>query len=124
MSGLQQTNYLSTQQNKTKCLFFQKQNALDSIPLWLPTMTFNSIKVKRESFGKFLGVIIDANITWNKHIELAENKISENIGIMYRASHYLDKKSLKNIYFYFIHNYVNYCHIAWASTIRTKLDNL
>ena len=33
-------------------------------------------------------------------------------------------KSLKNIYFYFIHNYVNYCNIAWACTSRTKLDNI
>ena len=33
-------------------------------------------------------------------------------------------KSLKNIYFYYIHNYVNYCNIAWACTSRTKLDNI
>ena len=66
----------------------------------------------------------DENITWNKHIELVENKISKNIGILYRASHYLDKKSLKSIYFSFIHNYVNYCNIAWASTSRTKLDKI
>ena len=90
----------------------------------LPTITFNSIKIKRESLIRFLGVIIDENITWNKHIEFVENKISNNIGIIYRASHYLDKKSLKNIYFSFIHNYVNYCNIAWASTTRIKLDKI
>ena len=88
------------------------------------TITFSSIEIKHESSAKFLGVIIDKNITWNKHIELVENKISKNIGILYRASHYLDKKSLKSIYFSFIHNYVNYCNIAWASTSRTKLDKI
>ena len=30
--------------------------------------------------------------TWEKHIELVEIKSSKNIGIMYRASHYLEKK--------------------------------
>ena len=103
--------------------FFHKPSACDSIPLSLPTITFNNIKIKRESSVKFLGVITDENITWNKHIELVENKISKNIGILYRASHYLDKKSLKSIYFSFIHNYVNYCNIAWAITSRTKLKN-
>ena len=58
-------------------------------------LTFNSIEIKRESSVKFLGVITDENITWNKHIELVENKISKNIGILYRASHYLDKKKSK-----------------------------
>ena len=58
----------------------------------------------------------------NNNVELVENKISKHIGILYRASHYLDKKSLKSIHFSFTHNYVNYCTIAWASTCRTNLD--
>ena len=99
-------------------------SACDSIPLRLPTITFNSIEIKHESSVKFLGVIIDENISWNKDIELAENKISQNIGILYRASYYPDKKSLKSKYFSFIHNYVNQCNIAWASTSRAKLDKV
>ena len=67
---------------KTKNLFFHKPSACDSFPLRLPTITFNSIKIKRESSVKFLGVIIDENITWNKHIVLAENELSKNIGIL------------------------------------------
>ena len=76
-------------------VYFHKPNACDSIPLRLLTIAFNSIEIKRESSVKFLGVIIDENITWNKHIVLAENKISKNIGTLYRASHYLDKKKSK-----------------------------
>ena len=116
-------NKLSLNAGKTKYLFFHKPSACDSIPLRLPTTTFNNIEIKRESSVKFLGVIIDENITWNKHIEL-ENKISNSIGILHRSSHYLDKKSLKSIYCSFIPNYVNYCNIAWASTGRTKLDKI
>ena len=88
-------NKLSLNAGKTKYLFFHKQSVRDGIPLRLPTITFNSIEIKRESSVKFLGVITDENITWNKHIELVENKISKNIGILYRASHYLDKKKSK-----------------------------
>ena len=51
-------NKLSINAGKTKYLFFHKQSALDSIPLRLPTIIFNSIKIKRESFIKFLGVIL------------------------------------------------------------------
>ena len=117
-------NKLSLNAGKTKYLFFHKPSACDSIPLRLPTITFNNIEIKRESSVKFLGVLIDEKITWNKHIELVENKISNNIGILHRSSYYLDKKSLKSIYFSFINNYVNYCNIAWASTGRTKLDKI
>ena len=85
-------------QEKLNIYFFHKPSACDSIPLRLPTITFNSIEIKRESSVKFLGVIIDENITWNKHIELVDNKMSKNIGIPYRASQYLDKRSLKSIF--------------------------
>ena len=35
---------------------------------------FNSIEIKRESSAKFLAVITDENIIWNKHIELLRIK--------------------------------------------------
>ena len=73
-------NKLSLNAGKTKYLFFHKQSARDSILLRLPTITFNSIKIKRESFIKFLGELIDEKITWNKHIELVENEISKKYG--------------------------------------------
>ena len=70
-----------------------------SLLLQLPSMTFNNIEIKRENPIKFLGVIIDENLTWKNHIEVIENKISKNIEVLYRASHLLDFKNLLKIYF-------------------------
>ena len=36
------------------CFFFHKWSARDSIPLKLPIVAFNSIKIKRESLSNFL----------------------------------------------------------------------
>ena len=47
---------------KTKYQFFHREGARDSIPLRLPTVTFNSIEIRYKSFNKFLEVIIDENI--------------------------------------------------------------
>ena len=69
----------------------------NSVPLQLPTMTFNNIEIKRENSVKLLGVIINENLTWKNHIEAIENRISKNIGVLYRASHLFDFKNLKII---------------------------
>ena len=87
-------------------------------------MTFNNIEIKRENPVKFLGVIIDENLTCKNHIEVVENKISKNIGFFYRASHLLDFKNFLKIYFSFIHIYISYANIAWASTFKTKLQGI
>ena len=59
----------------------------------------NGSEIKREYQLKFLGVILDENMTWKKHIELIENKISKNIGIMYKVKLLLNQNCLK-IYIY------------------------
>ena len=93
----------------------------DSIPLQLPAMT---LEIKTGNSVKYLGVIIDENLTWKNHIEVVENTISKNIGVLYRASHLLDFKNLLKIYFSFIHIYISYANIAWASTFKTKLQGI
>ena len=109
---------------KTKYVLFHKLALCDSLPLQLPAMTLNNIENKRENPVRFLGVIIDENLTWKNHIEVVENKISKIIGVLYRASHLLDFKNLLKIYFSFIHIYISSTNIAWASTFKTKLQGI
>ena len=105
-------------------MFYFIKRQCDFLPLQLPAMTFNSIEIKRENYIKFLGVIIDENLTWKNHIKVIENKISKNIGVLYRASHLLDLKNLLKIYFCFVHIYISYANIAWASTFEAKLQGI
>ena len=72
----------------------------------------------------FLGVILDESLTWRPHIKTVENKISKNLGILFRAKEFLDVQCLKQLYFSFVHSYLTYCNIAWGSTNSTKLRKL
>ena len=65
--------------------------------------------------------MLDENVNWQEHICTVENKTAKNIGLLYRAKYLLNESSLKCIYFAYIHSYLNYANIAWASTYRTKL---
>ena len=117
-------NKLSINAGKTKYIFFHKQHDCKKIPQKLPMLILNNTALERVNYIKFLGVILDKNINWNRHIELVESQISKNIGILYRVSLYLNKESLKSIYFSFINSNIRYCNIAWASTSKTKLTRI
>ena len=112
-------NKLSLNADKTKYTFFHKLSISDNIPLKLPILKVNDSPIKREKAIRFLGIIIDENLTWKNHISTIENKISKNIGLLYKFL--LNEKCLKRIYFAFIHSYLNYGNISWASTKRYKL---
>ena len=47
-------------------------------------MQLNGISLDRVAFTKFLGVIIDYQLNWNKHIQSVRGKIAKTIGMMYR----------------------------------------
>ena len=82
-------------------------------------MFIKDVKIKRENSLKIVGVMIDENLTWKTHIELAENKISKSVGILFKASRSLNSKSLQSIYFALVHPYIKYANIEWASTNKT-----
>ena len=65
--------------------------------------------------------MLDENILWKEHIKTVENKLSKNNGLLCNSKQLLDNESLKSIYFFYIHSYLNYGNIAWASTKPTKL---
>ena len=57
-------------------------------------------------------------------IRTVKTKLAKNIQLLYREKPLLEEKSLKSIYFAYIHSYLNCTNIAWASTYRTKLKTM
>ena len=73
---------------------------------------------------KFLGVIMDSNLTWKLHIDYVCSKISKNIGIIKKARRVFDKDTLLTLYYSFIYPYLNYCVHIWGSSASTYLQKL
>ena len=117
-------NKLSLNTDKTKLTLFHKIRQRDNIPLVLPTLKINNTLIKRVDHIKFLGVLFNENLTWKNHTNLIENKISKSLGILHQAKFLLNQKSRKNLYFSFLHSYINYSNIAWGGTSKNKLNKI
>ena len=75
-------NKLSLNVEKTKYMLFHKLTDQENIPLKLPLLKLNRKIIEREYSFKFLGVILDEHLTWKKYIQLIENKVSKNVGVL------------------------------------------
>ena len=64
------------------------------------------------------------NLSWKEHLKYTENKVRKSIGLMYKTKLFLDKDSLLSLYFSYIHSYINYANLAWASTHKTNLKKI
>jgi hypothetical protein len=117
-------NKLSLNVQKTKFSLFHKPSKTKEIPFILPNLLMNKTNIKRQISVNFLGVNFDEKLSWKVHINSIEKKISKSIGMIYRVKPLLNFKSLKSLYFSFIHSYLTYGNIVWASTNYTKLKKL
>ena len=45
------------------------------------------VTIERKNFIKYLGLLIDENLSWKTHIHSVANKISKTIGLIARLRH-------------------------------------
>ena len=70
---------------------------------------------------KFLGIILDNDLSWKLHISHLSKKLSKSIGILSRARRFLNKATLTQLYYSFLYPYLNYCNIIWGNANQTLL---
>ena len=80
--------------------------------------------MERVESKKFLGVLLNENLSWKDHIKYIENKVAKNIGLLYRAKLFLDENLLLTLYYAYSHTYLNYVILSRDSTNRTNLKKL
>ena len=98
-----EANKLSYNVGKTKYSLFHKPSRKDVLPLLLTRLLIKKHKVERVKSIKFLGVLLDENLSWKDHIKYIENKVAKNIDLLHRAKLFLDKNSLRTLYYSYIH---------------------
>ena len=84
----------------------------------------NGCKVSEVQTTKFVGVIIDCNLTWKYHIDYLCSKIAKNIGILLKSRHCFERDTLLKLYYSFIYPYINYCIHLWGSTYITYINKV
>ena len=72
-------NKLSLNIKKTNYTLFHKSSTKNDLPLKLPDLKIVNNVLKKQTSVKFLGVMLDGNISWKEHIKTVK-KLSKNIG--------------------------------------------
>ena len=73
-----------------------------------------------KNFIKYLGLLIDENLSWKTHIHSVANKISETIGLIARLRHIVPTCTLPNICQSLITPYLTYCLISWGKILKER----
>ena len=103
-------------------IFCSKQRILKSTEI--PNVIINNMPIERVTYFKFLGVIIDSNLTWSHHINHISNKLSRICGVLSRLKHYVPVLILEIIYNSLFLSHLNYGITAWGFNVGPRIKTL
>ena len=114
-------NKLSLNILKTQYMIFRSRSK--SVPLH-SKVTLNNSSVDCVESTKFLGVIIDVNVTWIEHINKVKGKVSRGVGITCKARKVFDAATLLLLYNSLICPHIVYCIEIWGMASEVHLSSL
>ena len=114
-------NRLSLNIDKTNFLVFHPYNK--------PVKQRITIKIHKNAITekghiKYLGVMIDATITWKAQIEKICNTISRSIDVLYKIKPCVNLKILKTLYYSLIYPHLIYAIEVWGSADTTHMNHI
>ena len=112
-------NKLSLNAKKTKYIVFRGQQAkfnFNNLQVCIMNEPLCQIGTEfEEKSTKFLGLLIDDQLSWKHHISHLNSKISRALFQIKQAKKFLPVNCLRTLYFSMIHPYLLYGIMAWGN---------
>ena len=109
-------NRLSVYLDKTYAMMFTNRDRA------IPTrgnIYFNDTLVKFKTDEDFLGLIIDNQCKFTRHVDYVCKKISKTIGIIYKLKELVSQKILISLYYSLAYPYLLYANVVWGGELVT-----
>ena len=114
------SNGLIINLKKTNYMIFSNR-AIQELPF---TPKLFKYEIERKRVARFLGVIINENLTWNDHTQSLKAKMSRYVGILFKLKKILPLSARKNIFYSFVQSYLNYCSLVWGVGPKSNIEPL
>ena len=89
----------------------------DKKKVFYPKLFINNSEIERVDLFNFLGLQLNHNLNWTKHVNYISLKKSKIIGIIYKLKSQLPTTILKSIYNTLLLPHMSYCILSWDSQI-------
>ena len=108
--------------NTKKCCYMLFKPGKITVDTSKYQLAVNGKIIKKVNETKFLGVIIDENLTWKPHIANLNKKLKSACGRLYRIVNSLPAHLYKQIYHSLFESHLSYAISVWGGVSVNKLD--
>ena len=118
-------NKLSINLEKTNYMLFKPTaKLLQNVERLNLQIKIGDVLIKRTSSVKYLGIIMDENLTWCEHLDYLQKKLMKFVGIFYKRRKVLPNECRRNLYYAFVHSNIIYGIEIYCNTRSSYLSKI
>ena len=80
--------------------------------------------LESKEYIKYLGILIDKNLTRKHHIDTVSLKISKTVGLLAKLRHFVPRQIILKIYESLIYPYITNELAAWCQAAKTHINKI
>ena len=76
------------------------------------------------SYIKYLGIFLDENLNWKKHISILSSKLRRANGALAKLRHFVIPKTLTSVYYAIFNSHLNYGSQVWGQNQNSVTNRI
>ena len=112
-------NKLSLNIDKTNFIIFKSPQHFSSDSI---NTKIGNLSVKKTCYVKFLGVLLDENLSWKYHLIELSKKLARTCGMFFKIRHFLPTDVLICLYNSLFSSFLQYGILVWGLTYETYIN--
>ena len=104
LSSWRNANKIALSATKTEVIIFKNKRKTDLSKL---NLKLCRKKIHPIESARYLGVIVDESLNWKKHVNDISHKLIRDNAILSKIKNYVNKGTLRTVYFAILHPYIN-----------------
>ena len=116
-------NHMALHPQKTKFMLVCTRQKRQNLVQTLPVLYITNVKVDKVTTHKLLGVTIDNNLSWSKHLEIMSKNIASKLYQLRKIKNLLNLHARRLFFYSYIQSNIDYASTLWdlASKNAMKL---
>ena len=112
-------NKLPLNIDKTNFIIFKSPQRFSTVKT---TIKIGNLPVKQTCYAKFLGVLLDENLSWKYHLTELSKKLAITCGMFFKVRHFLPINVLICFFNSLFSPFLQYGILVWGLTYETYIN--
>ena len=116
-------NRISLNVNKTEFIIFRSPRSSVDCDYEI-NIRLNGKRLYPSTYIKYLGILLDEHLSWKPHINELTKKLRRSNSMLSKIRHYVDKNTIRSLYFSTFSPHINYCCQIWGQKGNYHLNRI